>query len=181
MTIFQRIKNIAIGVILLIVAVVLVLYPQITFQLIPALLGIALLLYGFRLLWYYQQMARHMVGGKSVLIRAALVMDVALFTSSITLMNDQIIVLPYLLAIYAFTGVVDILRATEAKQAGSPGWQLKLSQGVIAILFVIALFIIGFIIGRKDIFVYGFAFSLVYSATMRIIGALKRTAVVYIR
>ena len=181
MSVFQRIKNCFTGILILLAAVVMVLIPKESYILIPPILGTAMLVYGVYYLWYYASMARHMVGGKAVLFRAIIAIDVALFTSSITSMNSRFIVLLYLLVIYAFTGVVDVLRAMEAKQNGSAGWRLKLSRGIIGLTFTVALFVIGFIIGRTDIFVYGYCFSLVYSAVMRIVAAFRRTAIVYIQ
>lgn len=169
------------GILILLAALVFFLMPEETYILIPPILGISLLFYGIHQLWYYFQMAKHMVGGKSVLFRGIISIDIALFTSSISSMNSRIIVLIYLLGIYAFTGVVDVLRAVEAKNNGSAGWQLKLSRGIIGLIFTVALLIIGFIIGRTDIFVYGYCFSLAYSAVMRFIAAFKKTAVVYIQ
>ena len=122
-----------------------------------------------------------MVGGKTILVRAILLLDVAIFTFSISAMNNKIVVLLYLLGIYAFTGAIDVLRAIEAKQAGSAGWRMKLFRGIVGLAFTVALFIIGFIAGRTDIFVIGFCFSLAYSGLMRIVGAFRRTAIVYIQ
>ncbi len=122
-----------------------------------------------------------MVGGKTFLYQSMLIMDFAVFTLSISTMNNKIIILIYLLGIYAFTGAIDILRALEAKGAGAGGWRLKLFRGITGILFVIALFLIGFVFGRTDIFVYGYCFSLAYSAIIRIITAFRRTAIVYIQ
>lgn len=181
MSVFQRIKNCFTGILMILGALILVLIPKETYPVIPAILGTTLLVYGIYFLWYYFSMARHMVGGKAVLFRAIIAIDVALFTSSITSMNSRYIVLLYLLVLYAFTGAVDILRAMEAKNNGSAGWRLKLSRGIIGIAFTVALFVIGFIIGRTDIFVYGYCFSLVYSAVMRIVGAFRRTAIPYIQ
>lgn len=182
MTLFQKIKNCLIGVLFLLVAVILIFSPDEAYALIPAILGITLLIYGFTFLWYYLRMARHMVGGRAFLYRGIIIMDVALFTTTIyTLNNNRFIVLIYLLGVYAFTGVVDVLRAGEARQNGDSGWKWKMSRGVVSLLFTVALFIIGFIIGRTDIFVYGYSFSLVYMATMRIIGAFRKTDMVCIQ
>ena len=174
----MRIKSCITGVIILAFAVFLVLVHEDSYLLIPILLGLSILLYGIKLLWYYLRMARYMVGGKSFLYQAIFVMDFGVFTLSIIGLNNRIIVLIYLLGIYAFTGVVDVLRALEAKGVGATGWKLKLFRGISGLLFVVALFIIGFVVGRTDIFIYGFCFSLAYSAIIRIITAFRRSAVV---
>lgn len=181
MTLLQRIQSCIIGVLLIIGAVVLVLLPQEAYGVIPVLIGLTLVVYGIKLLVYYITMARYMVGGKAIMYQSIIIMDVALFTSSISLMNNRLVIFAYLLAIYAFGGVVDILRSLEAKNAGSSEWKHKLAAGIGNIAILIALILIGFIVGRTDVFVYSYAFSLLYSAIMRIIGAFKKTAIIYIQ
>ncbi|MCR4604994.1 MAG: hypothetical protein K5639_03240 [Eubacterium sp.] len=181
MSVLQRIENVIIGILLIAVASILVFVPKESMVLIPLILGITLLAYGLRFLWFYFRMARHMVGGKSFLYEAIIAMDISLFTLSIPAMDNKLFVMIYLLGIYAFTGVVDMLRALEAKEAGSSGWRLKLGRGIGGLIFVVVLVIVGFIIGREDVFVYGYALSLAYSAVMRIIAAFRRTAIVYIQ
>ena len=180
MTILQRVQHSIIGMVLIIAAVTLVLLPEESYALIPFLLGISMIVYGVYLLIYYLRLARHMVGGKAVMYQAVIIMDIALFTTSISALNNRFVILLYLLGIYAFSGVVDILRALEAKNAGSD-WKLKFVNGIANMAFVIALIIIGFVVGRTDIFVYGYAFSIAYSGVMRIINTFKRTAIVYIQ
>ena len=122
-----------------------------------------------------------MVGGKSILFQAIIILDVALFTASISAMNSRLVVLIYLIGIYAFSGAIDVMRANEARQAGSAGWKFKFASGIGSLVFVVALILITFLSGNTDIFVYAYAVSLLYSATMRVISAFKRTAIVYIQ
>ena len=181
MNTFQKIKNCVFGLILLIVAALLFFTPEEVYPLVPIIIGLALVGYGISVLVFYLRMARHMVGGKSFLYESIIIIDLALFTMSVSATNNKLVVLFYLLGLYAFTGVIDILRAFEAKAAGAGGWKMKLSRGFVCMGFVIALFIIGFIIGRTDIFVYGICISMVYSGVMRIIGAFKKTDIIYIQ
>ena len=95
-------------------------------------------------------------------------------------MNSRIVILIYLLGIYAITGAIDVLRAVEAKQNGDSGWKFKLSRGIIGLAFTVALFIIGFILNRTNLFVYGYCISLTYSGVTRIIDAFRKTAIIYI-
>ncbi|MBR6228470.1 MAG: DUF308 domain-containing protein [Eubacterium sp.] len=181
MNIFEKIKNCLIGVFLLFLAVEMAFAPEEAYAIIPVTVAVILIAYGVKQLWFYFRMARFMVGGKSMLYQSIIILDIGLFTASISSINNRLIVLLFLLVIYAFTGVVDILRAFEAKDNGSSGWQMKLTRGFIEIAFVIALFIIGFIFGQTKIFVYGFGVSLVYSGVMRIVGAFRKTAIIYIQ
>lgn len=182
MSSFSRIKNIITGVLMLLFAFLVILIPKQAIPLIALILGLSLYIRGFRLLFYYFSMARHMVGGKSVLYRSIITLDIAiLMTSAIAAiaMSRQIVVI-YLLIIYAFAGFVNVLRALEAKKYGAPYWKPKFITGVIEVLFAIALLIIGMFIGDPVILAYGCAISLMYSAVIKIIGAFRRTAVVYV-
>ena len=102
-----------------------------------------------------------------------------MFTLSMVAMTSFVVML-YLLGVYAFSGVIDILRAFEAKNYGSSAWMLKLLGGLVYIVFAVVLLIIGFFVGNSALLVYGFCVSLVYSAVVRIITAFRKTAIVFI-
>lgn len=176
---FQRIKNIILGLIMIGFAVLIISIPEEGFLSVVVVIGLLLLLYGFRLLWYYFTMARHMVGGKSSLYQAVIIIDLALFTGSIASMNSFIIMF-YLLGVFAFTGVIDILRAFETKRFGG-AWKGKFFTGCVLVLFAVLMLILGVIQGDKTILVYGFAVSVIYAGLMRIITAFRKTAIIYIQ
>lgn len=179
MSYFARIKDVIFGIVMLLFALLVVLIPKEAMPIIVLILSISLYIHGFRLLYFYFSMARHMVGGKSVLCRSIIILDAAILLTSAVSMSRQIVVF-YLLFVYAFYGVIDVLRALEAKICGAPRWKLKFFSGIIEVLFAITLVIIGLFIGDPVIIVYGYAISLVYSAVIRIIGAFKKTAVIYV-
>lgn len=176
---FQRIKNILIAVSLFLFAAALIIVPEEGYDLVAAIIGILLLIYGFRLLWYYFTMARHMVGGKSSLYHAIIVLDLGLFTGSLASMSSFVIVF-YLFGIFAFAGFVDILRAFEVKRVGG-AWRGRLITGCIGVLFAILMLVLGVILGDKTILVYGFCISLFYAGAVRIFNAFRKTAIVYIQ
>lgn len=176
---FQRIKDILIGLFMILFAVALFLAPEDSYVIIATILGVMLTVYGFKMLWFYFTMARHMVGGKSVLFQAIVVLDLGLFTGSLAYMNSFIIII-YLLSIFAFAGFVDILRAVEAiRFKGS--WKARLFMGATSVVFAITLLIIGIIHHNRNILVYGFCINLVYTGLVRIITSLRKTAIVYIQ
>ena len=179
MSYFQRIKDIISGLLMLLFAFLIVISPEEMLPLIVIVLALSMFIRGFRLLYYYISMARHMVGGKSVLYRSIIVFDAAILLTTAIPMSRQIVMF-YLLFLYAFYGVIDVLRALEAKNHGAPRWKLKFFSGVFEVLFAIALLIAGMFVNNPVFIVYGYAISLVYSAVIRIIGAFRRTAVVYV-
>ncbi len=180
MSLFQRFKSFLSGLALLALAVLLFLVPEEGYFAVAVILGVLLFVYGFRLLWFYFTMSRHMVGGRATLYQAVLVLDVALFTSSVALMNHMVILI-YLLGVFAFTGFVDTLRAFEAKKIGAPNWKWKLLTGLVIVALTVLLVIFGAIRGETEVLVYGYCISLVISGAMRIVSAFRKTAMVYIQ
>ena len=180
MSYFQRIKGIIIAALLLILAAIMFVYPKQSYYIVAAVLGLSLLVYGFHMLWFYFTMARNMVGGKTSLYQAIIVLDLALFTGSVTTMSNYIIII-YLLGVYAFSGFIEIARAVESKRFSSPNWKYKLINGLIMVFAAVALTVFGMVKGNLDLLVYGYAVSLVYTAIMRIVTSLRKTAIVYIQ
>lgn len=179
MSYFQRVKSFLRGTVTLLFALILFLFPEDGCVVISLIIAASLFLYGCRQMIYYFSMARHMVGGKWSLCQAVIALDLSLFTLSVSSMGDYIIPV-YLLGIYAFSGAIDILRALETKRVGAASWKRKLTGGVVSVLFAVALVIVGVIAGDRDILVYGYTVSLIYSSVLRIIAAFRKTAIVYI-
>ena len=175
----QRIKGILVGIIMLFYALVFLIVPEEGFDAVASIIALMLLVYGFRMLWYYFTMARHMVGGKSSLYQAVIILDLGLFTGTMASMNSFTILI-YLLGVFAFTGFIDILKAFEAKGIGA-AWKSKFISGLISVLFALLILVLGVILGNKDLLVYGFAGALTYSGVTRIVNVFKRTAIVYIQ
>lgn len=177
---FQRIKAVISGVLLLLFALILLVLPEDYYSILAFIISIMLIVYGLRQLIYYLKMARHMVGGKIILYKAIIILDLGLFTSS--LYDDHsVTILIYLLAIYAFTGFVDILRAFEAKNTGSKTWKRKLIFGIIMVVFALVLVVLGMIMQDVPILVIGFCISLVFIAARKFSAAFRKTAIVYIQ
>ncbi len=177
MTKASRIGNILIGLIMLALGAFMALDPQDGYPVIILILGLTLLFSGLRSLIYYFTMAKHMVGGRSVLYRAVIVLDIGLFTLSLTKIPLIFIVL-YLAAMHGFAGIVDILSAREAKKLRAGSWKLNFSHGVINVIMAVLCLIF---LGTEAVAAEIYALGLMYSGLIRIIQALRRTAVVYIQ
>ena len=112
---FQRVQNIVIGLSMLISAAVLILFPEGGCVYIMLFLAASLILRGISELIYYFTMARYMVGGKLILFIGAVFFDFGFFT--LTLSDESnLFVLAYLLGFHAFAGLVNVLRALEARR-----------------------------------------------------------------
>ena len=173
----QRIKNVLIGILIILGAVILIAFPEEGIIITASILSLSLFVYGIKTLIYYITMTRHMVGGRIMLYLAVVVLDLGMFTMMLTNIPKMYIAL-YLVVVYAFSGAIDILRALEAKKYQAPSWRLSLTSGIISV--VIAILCIVFI-GSTNMIVYLYSAGLIYSAIARIITAFRKTAIVYIQ
>ena len=173
----QRIKNVLIGVLIILGAVILIAFPEEGIIITASILSLSLFVYGIKTLIYYITMTRHMVGGRIMLYLAVVVLDLGMFTMMLTNIPKMYIAL-YLVVVYAFSGAIDIMRALEAKKYQAPSWRFSLISGIISV--VIAILCIVFI-GSTNMIVYLYSAGLIYSAIVRIITAFRKTAIVYIQ
>lgn len=125
MTRWQRIKAITRGVLTLLAAPLLLIDPELGCALIVMVLGLSAAIKGIRMLLYFAAMARHMVGGKTILYQGFILLDFGLFTLSIADIPSRFIML-YLLLGYLFYGLVGVLRAMEIRKQKIGSWRFKM-------------------------------------------------------
>ena len=174
----QRVRNVAEGILLLVMSIVIMILPaEIGFQLAAIVLSVSLFLRGVGMLVYYFTMARNMVGGKLLLYVGIIILDFGMFTITLTDV-PHIYLMLYLLATHGFGGVIDILRTLEAKRLESPSWKLNMSQGIVNLAVAVLCI---FFLNMTKVLVYLYCAGLIYSAIVRIISAFRKTAIVYIQ
>lgn len=180
MTKIQRIGNILTGMMLIIIGIVIFVIPESGYPFAIIIIGLTMTLTGLRLLIYYITMARHMVGGKIMLFIGIIALDAGMVSLSLN-NSPRRVMMVYLLGTYAFYGLVDVLRANEARQVGAQSWRLKMTMGLtnLALAFLAGLFVI---IGKAgSIFSFLYGAGLLYSGILRIVSAFRRTSIVYIQ
>ncbi len=173
----QRIRECLIGVFMLVLCVLMVFDPESGFAIVVGVLSISLVIVGLRKLFYYFTMARHMVGGKAALYTGIIVLDIGMFAGALNDMPKLYVVL-YLLGVHAFAGTIDVLRSMEAKRMSAPSWRTSMASGAINI--AISIVCLAFLRSPRMI-VYIYAAGLAWSALVRIAGACRKTAIVYIQ
>ena len=177
MTLIQRITRVLIGLVMLAVAIIFLVSPDDdSYSVVIFILATGLAVKGIKDIIFFFTMARHMVGGKIILFQGVIILDFALFTASLSDV-PRIYVLMYLLAIHAFSGAVEILRAMEARRTVDGPWKLKLSHGIINIALALSCLIF---IKQPNTALIIYGAGLAYSAVIRIIGAFRRTAFIVI-
>ena len=180
MTKTKRVFNVLMGLFMLFTAAVLVTVPTESIPFVLGLIGLGMTLNGIRSLVYYFSMARHMVGGKRLLYRGIIFLDIGILTSSLADAPELSLII-YVAAVSAFTGLVAVLRAREEKKGGSPRWKGKMLYGAVYVLGAAAVLVCGFVMKMPEMAVYVYAAGLIFSAAARIIRAFRRTAIVYIQ
>ena len=179
MTLSRRIARILSALLEAMMAVVLFVMGEAGFWLMCLLLSLTLILFGARNVLFYFTMARHMVNGKSSLILGVIALDFGFFTISVA-DHEGVFIALYLLGAYAFYGVVDILRAKEAKQFEAPSWRMNLAMGIADIGVAAAAAVFGLFAGNIRDLTLIYAVGLVYGALLNLTSVFRKTAIVYI-
>lgn len=144
------------------------------------ILGTGLTLRGFHHLIYYFSMARYMVGGKQVLFRTVILLDLGIFTSTLS-RSPSIYIILYIAGAQLFSGAVALLRANESRQTGSSRWKYTAAYGLMHIALFILVIAFGLFMHSTEFAVYVYAVGLIGTAFHRFIQAFRRTAIVYIQ
>ena len=175
---FQRIRGVLIGLVMLFAAFAFIAYPsEDVYITIVTILALGLAIAGIKDIIFYFRMARHMIGGKMILIQGAIIFDFAILTGAMANV-PKIYILLYLIGIHAFSGVVEILRAMEAKNSVDGSWKMKFGHGLVN-LALAALCLIFIRHSNTAIMIY--SVGLIYSGIMRILNAFRRTSFILIQ
>ena len=175
----QRIGNVLVGLFTILLSAVLFIQPTDGLMLIGLIIGITLLVSGIRNIHFYFTMARHMVGGRNSLYAGVILFDLGVFAISANI--SQVYIIIYLLVIHAFSGVVDILLALDARRMESLSWRLNLTTGIGNLAIATGAIVFGFVLGNSGAVVDIYAAGLLYTGILKIINAFRRTAIVYIQ
>ena len=177
MTVYQRIKKILFSLCMFAVALFFILNPSDTaYQIVVAILSLGLTVAGIKDIIFYFTMAKHMVGGKMILIQGVIIFDFAMITGSLADV-PKIYILLYLIGIHAFSGVVEILRAMEARRTVDGPWKIKFSHGIVNFILAIACLIF---IRHSNTALIIYSLGLMYSAVVRLFDAFGKKAFVVI-
>lgn len=177
MTRMQRIRRILLGIALILFSIIGIRYPQDGCLVIAAGLTVALIARGLSMLLYYLTMARYMVGGKDLLFRGIIILDLGAFTLTV-IDEPRVYIVLYVVGYYLFAGFVNILHCLEDRRLGSPAWRINLFQGIVDICITAAC-LASFRSYRLLILI--FCGGLIYSGILLIIDAFRRIDVVYVQ
>ena len=178
MTAFQRIKKILFSFLMFSVALFFILFPSDkAYMIVVAILTFGLAVAGIKDIMFYFSMAKHMVGGKMILIQGVIILDFAIITGSLANV-PKIYILLYLIGVHAFSGVVEVLRAMEARRAVDGPWKMKFSHGIVNLILALACLIF---IRQSNTALIIYSLGLMYSAVVRLFDAFGKTTFVVIK
>lgn len=178
MSSIQRIRGVLSGILMILLSVVIIVFPaDLSFEIIAVILSVSLIALGIRELVFFFQLARHMVGGRSLFYLGVVILDLGIFTSTLTDIPNTYLML-YIVATHGFCGVIGILRALEAKRLDSPSWKFDVSRGGVDLLVAILCVVF---LKQIAVLVCIYGGGLLYSGITRIISSLRKTEIVYIQ
>ncbi len=172
----QRVGNVLLALLMILGGVVLLVQPEEALLVVAMILGFSFVVYGVRLLVYYVTMARHKVGGVSILFIAVIAIDIG---SLALAFYDQprVSIVMYLVGFNAYRGIVTIARAIESRMFESR-WLLTLAHGIVNIALAVLCLVF---IGSDQIVLLIFCCGLFYSAGIRLVSAFRSTDIVFIQ
>ncbi|MBR0307527.1 MAG: hypothetical protein IJH92_01395 [Mogibacterium sp.] len=177
---FRRVLNVLSGIGMILVGALLMLMDTSGgLRWVLLFIQIGMTFRGLGSLYYYLKMARYMVGGRSVLYRGMIYLDLGVLAGSL-FDHPVTYTVIYLAAMHVFAGAVRIMRARESMKIGGH-WRLKMAYGVTGLLLAAAVVAAGVVLGRPEVAAYVYGAGLIYSAILRIAGAFRRTDIVYIQ
>ena len=176
---FSRVLNVLKSLLMIIIGAVILFdtgEPDFNYIVVCCILGLVITFRGFEKLFFYFASARHMVGGKRILINSIINIDLGLL-SFLVLLENQTLAILYMISIFILLGAIDVLRSFEIKKNGSKTWIFKLIKGIltIAIGAVCAVFI-----RSNATFFIVFGCAWIILAVEGLISAFSKSAVTYI-
>ena len=177
MTLFQRFRRVALGILMVLGAGLILWQENDGLLLIAFFLVLSLGLYSVKLLVYYFTMARFMVGGRRVLIKGVIMLDLAALFLSLTTIPRFYIVL-YLVIGMLFTDLVNILRALDGRKLGGRRWNYTIIVNGIGIVIALVC-----LVNYRDysLVTLLYAVNLAFDGLVLVVTGFRKTAMVFIQ
>ena len=158
-------------------SLVLMLVPDIAFELIAIGIAFMLTIYGIKYLIYYITQAQHMVGGKWFLLIGLILFDLGSFASMLIDQARAILII-YVAGAHLIAAVLNIIRTVGNKKDSNPSWKIDLAQGIGNFTQVVLCLVF---INHISIPVYIYCIGCIYTSILMIVSACRKTAIVYVQ
>ena len=157
--------------------IIILFVPEIGIDMVILMLGVVLLLYGLRKVFYFFSMGIHMIGGKIILYEGIIFVDIGLFTLTLNSLPKQMVMI-YLLLYYVIEGAIETFRAVESRKVESKYWKGKLVNGILYFADAITCLVY---INSFEMMSIILCVGIIYSAIAQVVLAFRRETFVYIQ
>ena len=176
MTNWQKISSFLVAILMILFGLLILFMGEEAYFFVILALAFLLFLYSIRMLVYYSRMARYMVGGKEILYRGILFLDLSIFIVSLSRVPTTYVML-YMVGMLAFSGAVDIMNAMDLRRLQGH-WILQSIRGGVCVIGAVLCLVM---MNTPDMVVTIFCFMLFYNAVMRIINIIRPTEIIAIQ
>jgi len=171
MGLMRRFINIIIGLLLVISSLLIFIEPELGLYIALFFFTAVIFIFSIRTIVYYIRLARHMVGGQIILFIGIFTFCVAAY--AVNIQNAPVKTISVIMIVmFTFTGVIDLLRAREAKRGGAGSWKFSMASAIVEIILAVACQV--FHAANTDVTGIIFGIALLYSGVSRIISALRK-------
>ncbi len=176
MTNWQKFSNVLAAFLMILFGLLILFIGEEAYLFVILAFAFLLFIYSIRMLVYYFQMARYMVGGKEILYRGILFLDLSLFIFTLSTIPSTYVML-YMVGMLAFSGAVDIMNAMDLRRLQGH-WILQFIRGTVCVVGAVLCIVM---MNTPKMVVTIFCFMLFYNAVMRIINAVRPTEIIAIQ
>ena len=176
MTNWQKFSNVLAAFLMILFGLLILFIGEEAYLFVILAFAFLLFIYSIRMLVYYFQMARYMVGGKEILYRGILFLDLSMFIITLSTIPSTYVML-YMVGMLAFSGAVDIMNAMDLRRLQGH-WILQFIRGTVCVVGAVLCIVM---MNTPKMVVTIFCFMLFYNAVMRIINAVRPTEIIAIQ
>ena len=176
MTNWQKFSNVLAAFLMILFGLLILFAGEEAYLFVILVFAFLLFIYSIRMLVYYFQMARYMVGGKEILYRGILFLDLSIFIITLSTIPSTYVML-YMVGMLAFSGAVDIMNAMDLRRLQGH-WILQFIRGTVCVVGAVLCIAM---MNTPKMVVTIFCFMLFYNAVMRIINAVRPTEIIAIQ
>ena len=176
MTNWQKFSNVLAAFLMILFGLLILFAGEEAYLFVILAFAFLLFIYSIRMLVYYFQMARYMVGGKEILYRGILFLDLSMFIITLSTIPSTYVML-YMVGMLAFSGAVDIMNAMDLRRLQGH-WILQFIRGTVCVVGAVLCIVM---MNTPKMVVNIFCFMLFYNAVMRIINAVRPTEIIAIQ
>ena len=172
----RRIGSIFLSLVMIAFGVLLLCSPNEGLVIVALGLALWLLASGVRKLVYFFTMARHMVGGLSMLFIAVIMIDISGFVF-LFIGEPKLSIVVFLVGYNAYMALTGLVHVVESKLLESR-WAASLFHSIVNLVLAVASIVF---FNSDEVVIAIFCIWLFYAAGVRLVSAIRPTEIIYIQ